>query len=82
MPESYIAVGKSLPRIDGVDKVTGSAKYAADIRLDNMLHAKLLRSPHAHAKVKGIDTAGLRHPWQSTGLWWGSCRQGGGNRGP
>ena len=57
MPESHMAVGKSLPRIDGVDKVTGSAKYAADIRLDNMLHAKLLRSPHAHAKVKGIDTA-------------------------
>ena len=57
MPESQIAVGKSLPRIDGFDKVTGSAKYAADIRLNNMLHAKLLRSPHAHAKVKGIDTA-------------------------
>ena len=57
MPESHIAVGKSLPRIDGVDKVTGSAKYAADIRLDNMLHAKLLRSPHAHAKVKGIETS-------------------------
>ncbi|MGD8659294.1 MAG: hypothetical protein PVH37_05145 [Desulfobacterales bacterium] len=57
MPEPHIAVGKSLPRIDGVDKVTGSAKYAADIRLDNMLHAKLLRSPHPHAKVKGIDTS-------------------------
>ena len=57
MPESYIAVGKSLQRIDGIDKVTGSAKYAADIKLDHMLHAKLLRSPHAHAKVKGIDTS-------------------------
>jgi xanthine dehydrogenase molybdenum-binding subunit len=57
MPESYIAVGKSLQRIDGIDKVTGSAKYAADIKLDHMLHAKLLRSPHAHAKVKRIDTS-------------------------
>ena len=57
MPESYIAVGKSLQRIDGVDKVTGSAKYAADIKLENMLHAKLLRSPYAHAKVKRIDTS-------------------------
>jgi xanthine dehydrogenase molybdenum-binding subunit len=57
MPESYIAVGKSLQRIDGIDKVTGSAKYAADIKLENMLHAKLLRSPHAHAKVKRIDTS-------------------------
>ncbi len=57
MPDSYIAVGKSLQRIDGADKVTGSAKYAADIKLENMLHAKLLRSPHAHAKVKRIDTS-------------------------
>ena len=57
MPESYIAVGKPLQRIDSVEKVTGKAKYAADIKLDNMLHAKLLRSPHVHAKVKHIDTA-------------------------
>ena len=55
MSDSNIAVGKSLPRIDGVDKVTGSAKYATDLKLENMLHAKLLRSPHAHAKVKRID---------------------------
>ena len=55
MPDSHIAVGKSMQRIDGVDKVTGSAKYAVDIKLDNMLHAKLLRSPHAHARVKNID---------------------------
>ena len=57
MSETRIAVGKSLQRIDGIDKVTGSAKYAADIKLDNMLHAKLLRSPHAHARVKHIDTS-------------------------
>jgi xanthine dehydrogenase molybdenum-binding subunit len=57
MPESPIAVGKALQRIDSVDKVTGSAKYAADIKLENMLHAKLLRSPHVHAKVKRIDTS-------------------------
>jgi xanthine dehydrogenase molybdenum-binding subunit len=57
MSESHIAVGKSLPRIDGIDKVTGAAKYAADIKLTNMLYAKLLRSPHAHAEVKNIDTS-------------------------
>ncbi len=57
MPETPVAVGKSLPRIDGIDKVTGSAKYAADIKLENMLHARLLRSPHAHARVKHIDTS-------------------------
>ena len=55
MSDSPIAVGKPLQRIDGIDKVTGSAKYATDIKLDNMLHAKLLRSPHAHARVKHID---------------------------
>ena len=55
MSDSHIAVGKPLPRIDGVDKVSGSAKYAVDIKLENMLHAKLLRSPHAHARVKHID---------------------------
>jgi len=55
MSETYIAVGKPLQRIDGIEKVTGSAKYAPDIKLDNMLHAKLLRSPHAHARVKRID---------------------------
>jgi xanthine dehydrogenase molybdenum-binding subunit len=57
MSETRIAVGKPLPRIDGIDKVTGSAKYAADIKLENMLHASLLRSPHAHARVKYIDTS-------------------------
>ena len=49
-------VGKPIKRIDGIDKVTGIAKYATDITLDNMLHAKLFRSPHAHAKVTHIDT--------------------------
>jgi xanthine dehydrogenase molybdenum-binding subunit len=57
MSETRIAVGKSLPRIDGIDKVTGSAKYAADLKFENMLHARLLRSPHAHARVKHIDTS-------------------------
>lgn len=55
--DKLAVVGKPIKRIDSIDKVTGSAKYATDIKLDNMLHAKLLRSPHAHAKVKYIDTA-------------------------
>lgn len=57
MAETHISVGKSLQRIDGIDKVTGSAKYAGDIKFKHMLHAKLLRSPHAHARIKGIDTS-------------------------
>lgn len=57
MPDSNTVVGKSFQRIDGVDKVTGAAKYATDLKFDNMLFAGLLRSPHAHAKVTHIDTS-------------------------
>ncbi len=55
--EEYAVVGKRLPRVDGVVKVTGSATYADDISLPGMLHGKLLRSPHAHAKILNIDTS-------------------------
>ena len=53
-------IGKSVPRIDGVEKVTGSAIYAADMSLPGMLHAKMVLSPHAHAKIVGIDIEGAR----------------------
>jgi xanthine dehydrogenase molybdenum-binding subunit len=60
MSESFSTVGRSVPLIDVVEKVKGRAKYAADIRLEGMLHAKLLRSPHAHARVKKIDASGAK----------------------
>ena len=41
----------------GTDKVTGRAQYGADFRLPGLLHAKVLRSPHAHARIKSIDTS-------------------------
>ena len=44
-------------RHDGLEKVTGQARYGADINLPGMLHAKILRSPHAHAHIKSIDTS-------------------------
>lgn len=50
-------VGKWLPPIDGVERVTGKAPFTADIKLPEMLYAKVLRSPHAHAKIKKIDTS-------------------------
>ena len=50
-------VGKRLPRIDALEKVTGSARYTADITLPGMLIGKILRSPHAHAKILSIDTS-------------------------
>src|SRR5262245_50006512 len=50
-------VGLSIPRADGADKVTGHVQYVADIKPRGMLEAKLLRSPHAHAKIVRIDTS-------------------------
>jgi carbon-monoxide dehydrogenase large subunit len=55
MQERY--VGKSVPRVDAVEKVTGEARYVADLSLPGMLFAKVLRSPHAHARIVRIDTA-------------------------
>jgi 4-hydroxybenzoyl-CoA reductase alpha subunit len=53
--EELAVVGKPLPKRDARIKVTGDAKYGADIRLPGMLHGKLLRSPHAHARIIKID---------------------------
>jgi xanthine dehydrogenase YagR molybdenum-binding subunit len=50
-------VGKRLPRIDAYERVSGTAVYPSDIVLPNMLYGAVLRSPHAHARVKKIDTA-------------------------
>ena len=49
------AVGKSVPRLDAGDKVTGKSLYVADIRLPGMLQVKLVRCPHSHARIKRID---------------------------
>ena len=53
--QEYKVVGSRPIRHDGYDKVTGRARYAADISLPGMLHGKVLRSPHAHARIKKID---------------------------
>src|ERR1700731_1839040 len=42
--------------LDGPDKVTGAARYTFDVSLPGMLHAKVLRSPHPHARIRSIDT--------------------------
>lgn len=52
----YSVIGKRLPRVDGVAKATGDAKYAADFALPGMLWCKVLRSPFAHARILNIDT--------------------------
>ena len=53
--EEFKVVGTRPIRHDGPDKVIGQARYAADIHLPGMLHGKILRSPHAHARIKSID---------------------------
>jgi 4-hydroxybenzoyl-CoA reductase alpha subunit len=54
--DRFVTVGKSLPRVDASDKVTGRAKYTADLSFQNMLHGKILASPIAHGLIKSIDT--------------------------
>ena len=53
----YRVIGKRPVRPDGVDKVTGRARYGADVSLTALLHGYVLRSPHAHARIKSIDTS-------------------------
>jgi CO/xanthine dehydrogenase Mo-binding subunit len=50
-------IGTSVRRVDGVDKVTGRAKYAGDIVVPGMIEGKFLRSPYAHARIRSIDTS-------------------------
>lgn len=51
----FTEVGRSIPRLDGPRKVTGKEQYTDDIFLPRMTYAKILRSPHAHAKIVNID---------------------------
>ncbi|MDA1128422.1 MAG: xanthine dehydrogenase family protein molybdopterin-binding subunit [Chloroflexi bacterium] len=53
----YKVVGTRPIRPDGTDKVTGRAKYGADFQTAGMLFGKVLRSPHAHARIKSVDTS-------------------------
>ena len=55
--ETYRVLGKDTIRKDGIAKVTGQEKYASDISFPNMLHARMLKSPHPHARVKSIDVS-------------------------
>ncbi len=52
----FTVIGRPLPKVDAWAKVTGDTKYADDLVLPRMAYAKLLRSPHPHARIRGIDT--------------------------
>ena len=53
--DDFSVVGKPARKVDGLAKATGEAVYTDDIALPGMLHAKTLRSPHPHARIKRID---------------------------
>ena len=53
----YSVVGKPVPRVDGLAKLSGQAKYTTDVVLPGMVYGKILRSPHPHARIVGIDTS-------------------------
>ena len=55
--QEFNVVGTRPVRPDGADKVTGKANYAADLNLPGLLYGKVLRSPHAHARIKSLDTS-------------------------
>lgn len=66
-------VGKSPTRRDAFDKLTGRARFTADVTLPGMLHAKVLRSPHPHALIKSVDIAAAEKlPGVRAILWNGN----------
>ena len=56
-------VGQSLPKVDAAAKVTGQTVFADDLVLPRMIWARMLRSPHPHARIKRLDVArAAAHP--------------------
>jgi len=67
----HTAIGTHVKRLDGADKVTGRAKYTFDINRPGMLHAKIVRSPHPHARIVSVDMAAAQKaPGVKTTLLW------------
>src|SRR5207237_8184087 len=56
-PAALRVVGKAIRKLDATAKVTGVTRFADDLFLPRMLYARLLRSPHPHARITGIDTS-------------------------
>ncbi|HYK91480.1 MAG TPA: molybdopterin cofactor-binding domain-containing protein, partial [Acidobacteriota bacterium] len=59
-PSAFTVCGKSLPRPDASEKVTGKAQFAGDIRLPGMLYGRVLRPPAHGAKLKNVDVSGAK----------------------
>src|SRR6185437_16235194 len=56
-PENPRLIGTRIPRLDGLAKASGKAKYPSDMRPEGTLFGVMLYSPHAHARIKSIDTS-------------------------
>ena len=56
----YKVIGSSPIRHDGLDKVTGRAIYGGDVKVPGLIWGDVLRSPHAHARIKSIDTSAAK----------------------
>src|SRR5207253_2325283 len=59
-PSELRVVGRALRKVDATSKVTGATRFADDLFLPRMLYAKLLRSPHPHARIVSIDPSAAR----------------------
>src|SRR6056297_2042553 len=58
--EQTDVVGKRTPRVDGYERVSGTAVYPSDLKLPNMIYGAILRCPHPHARVKSVDAERAR----------------------
>ncbi len=68
-------VGHATPRIDALERVTGKATYTNDIQFPGMLYARILRSPHPHARIRRIDVSkALAVPGVKTILTHENCQ--------
>src|SRR5947209_19892500 len=57
MKTEYAHVGHRSPKVDGIKLVTGRAAFADDVDIRGLLHARVVKSPHAHARIARIDTS-------------------------
>ncbi len=55
-PRALTSIGTPTPRVDAVERVSGQARYTGDVQLPDMLFARVLRSPHPHARIRRLDT--------------------------
>ncbi|MGH8546021.1 MAG: hypothetical protein ACREX3_20840, partial [Gammaproteobacteria bacterium] len=78
---SFSVIGTSVPRVDGVDKVTGKARYTGDLVIPGMIEGKFLRSPYAHARIGSIDVRDAEASVRRQGVRRGRHHSRGAGRG-